>query len=94
VLFPNEAWARRSSGVFSNELANGSPARAHAVITQRADGTYLVSVRAPLLNKTGASELCSRFPTGGGREAAAGINNLPADQLDLFVSTFTDFYTR
>jgi len=93
-MFPNEAWARRSSGVFSNELANGSPARAHAVITERADGTYLVSVRAPLENKTGASELCGRFPTGGGREAAAGINNLPSDQLDDFISQFGAFYQR
>jgi hypothetical protein len=94
LLFPDESWARRSSGVFSNELANGSPARAHAVITERADGTYLVSVRAPLERKTGASELCRRFPTGGGREAAAGINNLPADQLDAFISEFTTFYGR
>ncbi len=94
LLFPDEAWARRSSGVFSNELANGSPARAHAVITERDDGTYLVSVRAPLERKTGASELCRRFPTGGGREAAAGINNLPADQLDAFISEFTAFYGR
>ena len=92
LLFPDEAWARRSSGVFSNELANGSPARAHAVITERADGTYLVSVRAPLERKTGASKLCSQFPTGGGREAAAGINNLPADMLDKFISDFTAFY--
>jgi len=92
LLFPDEAWARRSSGVFSNELANASPARAHAVITERSDGTYLVSVRAPLERKTGASELCRRFPTGGGREAAAGINHLPADQLDRFISEFTDFY--
>ncbi len=92
LLFPNEAWARRSSGVFSNELANESPARAHAVITERDDGTYLVSVRAPLERKTGASELCRRFPTGGGREAAAGINNLPADQLDSFIAEFASFY--
>jgi len=94
LLFPDEPWARRSSGVFSNELANAAPARAHAVITERADGTYLVSVRAPLENTTGASELCRRFPTGGGREAAAGINHLPAEQLDTFIAEFTAFYSR
>lgn len=91
-MFPDEAWARRVSGVYSNDLANASPKRAHAVITERSDGTYLVSVRAPLSNKVGASELCRRFPTGGGREAAAGINNLPADQLDDFMDQFADFY--
>jgi hypothetical protein len=92
-MFPDEAWARRVSGVYSNDLANDSPSRAHAVVTERADGTYLVSVRAPLTNKLGASELCRRFPTGGGREAAAGINNLPADQLDDFIRQFSELYS-
>jgi len=91
-MLPDESWARRASGVFSNELANGAPARGHAVITERADGTYLVSVRAPLENKVGADEICRRFPTGGGRKAAAGINNLPADQLDDFIDQFGEFY--
>jgi single-stranded DNA-specific DHH superfamily exonuclease len=91
-VLPDEAWARRVSGVFSNQLANGSPKRAHAVLTERSDGTYLVSVRAPLRNKVGADELCRRFPTGGGRQAAAGINALPADQFDDFISQFAAFY--
>jgi single-stranded DNA-specific DHH superfamily exonuclease len=91
-ILPDESWARRVSGVFSNQLANGAPARGHAVLTERSDGTYLVSVRAPLENKVGADELCRRFPTGGGREAAAGINHLPADQLDDFIAQFTAFY--
>jgi len=91
-ILPDERWARRVSGVYSNQLANGSPGRGHAVLTERADGTYLVSVRAPLDNKVGADELCRRFPTGGGRKAAAGINALPADQLDDFIDQFTAFY--
>ena len=91
-LLPDESWARRVSGVFSNRLANGAPARGHAVLTERSDGTYLVSVRAPLENKVGADELCRRFPTGGGREAAAGINHLPADRLDDFIAQFAAFY--
>jgi hypothetical protein len=89
---PDEKWARRVSGVYSNQLANGSPARAHAVLTERADGTWLVSVRAPLENKVGADELCRRVPTGGGRKAAAGINALPDDQLDDFIEQFAGFY--
>jgi hypothetical protein len=91
-LLPDESWARRVSGVFSNQLANGAPARGHAVLTERSDGTYLVSVRAPVENKVGADELCRRFPTGGGREAAAGINHLPADRLDDFIAQFAAFY--
>ena len=91
-ILPDESWARRVSGVFSNQLANGAPARGHAVLTERSDGTYLVSVRAPLENKVGADELCRRFPTGGGREAAAGINHLPADRVDDFIAQFMAFY--
>jgi single-stranded DNA-specific DHH superfamily exonuclease len=91
-ILPDEAWARRVSGVYSNDLANAFPRRAHAVLTERADGTYLVSVRAPLHDKRGADELCRQFPTGGGRAAAAGINALPGDQLDAFLDAFAARY--
>jgi len=91
-MLPNEPWARRVSGVYSNDLANANPDRAHAVLTIKANGGYLVSVRAPLNNKTGADELCMKFPTGGGRKAAAGINDLPADMLSGFIDTFASFY--
>ncbi|MDX9875765.1 MAG: DHH family phosphoesterase [Spongiibacteraceae bacterium] len=84
-VLPDQPWARRVSGVFSNELVNRFPDRAHAVLTEQADGTYLVSVRAPLNNRRGAAELCKEFPTGGGRAAAAGINALPAAMLDRFI---------
>lgn len=87
-ILPNQPWARRVSGVFSNDLTNQHPGRAHAVMTEKSSGSYLVSVRAPLLNKQGASKLCSQFATGGGREAAAGINDLPGDQLNSFIDKF------
>lgn len=91
-MLPSEPWARRVSGVYSNDLANAHPDRAHAVVTVKDNGGYLVSVRAPLNNKTGADELCMKFPTGGGRKAAAGINDLPGDMLGKFVDTFSAFY--
>lgn len=89
---PDEAWARRVSGVFSNDLATAHPERAHAVLTERPNGNFLVSVRAPLSNKQGAADLVRQFPTGGGRAAAAGINDLPRDMLDAFVSAFSEAY--
>ena len=92
-MLPDEAWARRVSSVYSNDLANDNPARGHAVLTEKSNGNYLVSVRAPLNNKTGADELVRRFPTGGGRKAAAGINDLPAEQLADFINQFTEFYS-
>jgi hypothetical protein len=87
-VLPNEPWARRVSGVYSNQLANDNPDRGHAVLTVKSNGNYLVSVRAPLNNKKGAAVLCMQFPTGGGREAAAGINDLPADMLAKFLDQF------
>jgi hypothetical protein len=48
----------------------------------------VVSVRAPLSNKSGADVLCKRFETGGGRKAAAGINMLPEDRIPDFVAAF------
>ena len=91
-VLPNEKWARRVSGVFANSLAQQFPARAHAMLTEQSDGAFLVSVRAPLENKTGADELCRQFPTGGGRKAAAGINKLPADQMLVFKDAFTQAF--
>jgi len=92
-MLPDQPWARRVSGVFSNDLATDNPGRAHAVLTEKANGNYLVSVRAPLDDKQGAAELCMQFPTGGGRAAAAGINDLPVKQLDAFVAAFSDRYS-
>jgi hypothetical protein len=93
-LLPAEKWARRISGVFGNQLAVESPAQAHAVLTARPDGGYVVSVRAPLAAKSGADELCSQFETGGGRKAAAGINHLPESELGRFIATFFAVFTR
>jgi hypothetical protein len=91
-ILPDVAWARRISGVYGNELANLTPARAHAVFSFTETGDYQISVRAPLTKKTGADELCSAFPTGGGRKAAAGINHLPLDQLPTFIAAFEKTY--
>jgi hypothetical protein len=91
-ILPDAPWARRVSGVYGNELANRFPARAHAVVTRKSEGDFQVSVRAPLLNKSGAVELCRQFPTGGGRAAAAGINRLPAAELERFIQALQAAY--
>ena len=49
---------------------------------------YRVSVRAPLDNKTGADKLCRQFDSGGGRKAAAGINQLKHQDLAKFTEYF------
>jgi len=87
-MLPAEKWARRISGVFGNQLAVESPAQAHAVLTAKPDGGYVVSVRAPLATKAGADVLCSQFETGGGRKGAAGINNLPESEVGRLIASF------
>ncbi|RLQ16846.1 DHH family phosphoesterase [Vibrio sp. SBT000027] len=91
---PGETWARRISGVFGNEIVNQDPNRAQAVLTKNQDGeSYTVSLRAPLSNRKGADEICSSFETGGGRKAAAGINQL--NELDKvnFISLLDAYYS-
>ena len=92
VELPDEPWARRVSGVFGNQLANQSPDKAHAVLTINVDKSYTVSLRAPLANKQGAGDICAQFPTGGGRAAAAGVNQLPADMVEQFIAAVSDYY--
>ena len=87
-MLPAEKWARRISGVFGNQLAVESPAQAHAVLTAKPGGGYLVSVRAPLVARSGADDLCSQFDSGGGRRGAAGINHLPEAELGRFIALF------
>lgn len=91
-VLPCAPWSRRVSGVFGNTLARRHPDRAHAVITEKESGDYLVSVRAPLSRSGGADELCRQFETGGGRKAAAGINHLPKSDLTRFLQAFHDAF--
>jgi hypothetical protein len=90
VVLPDAAWSRRINGVYGNRLAQAAPGRAHAVLVVRDTG-YAVSVRAPRTRPQGAAALCAAFG-GGGREAAAGINALPAGELDRFLAAFREAY--
>jgi hypothetical protein len=91
-ILPDTDWARRVSGAFANELAVAHPTTAHAILTHHSSGGYVVSVRAPKANPSGADQLCRQFPTGGGRKAAAGINRLPEEQLASFATAFEQQY--
>lgn len=91
-VLPDMPWARRVSGVFSNDLVNQAPDRAHAVLSAKAGGGFVVSVRAPLNRREGADTLCRQFATGGGRAAAAGINHLPEAEVDRFLAAFRAAY--
>lgn len=91
ISLADSASSRRASGTYGNQLAQDNPDRAHAILTaqktEAGDG-YLVSIRAPLSNRTGADALAMKFETGGGRAAAAGINHLAQKDLADFIKAF------
>lgn len=89
---PASPWCRRIAGVFNNEKAREREDLAHALLIDNGDDTIMVSVRAPLTNRIAADRLCRTFPTGGGRPAAAGINKLPANLLDKFITAFNEVF--
>jgi hypothetical protein len=85
-LLPDAPWARRVIGAFANRLAAADRYRAYAVAVPNSHGGYTVSVRAPNAGPRSADALCRDFPTGGGRAAAAGIDNLPTERLEEFIA--------
>lgn len=87
-LLPDAPWSRRVSGSLANILALAQPLRAHALLTATVLGDFVVSVRAPLRTPVGAAEFCRHFG-GDGRAGAAGIDHLPAHQLDRFIEAFS-----
>lgn len=92
-ILPNAAWSRRVNGLYGNRLAQADPRRAHAVLVAKAGG-YTVSIRAPVERPTGAGALCEQFETGGGREAAGGINFLRDSDFGRFVDAFERAYGK
>lgn len=88
VVLPCAPWSHRVSGFLANALAAVHPKQAQAVLTERRDGHYRVSVRAPRASPRGAHTVCQVFG-GNGRAAAAGIDALPANALGPFVQTLS-----
>jgi len=88
VVLPDEPWSRRVTGCLANELAAEAPRQAQAVLRHRPDGDFVVSVRAPRAAPFGAGAFCTAFG-GDGREAAGGVDALPAREYDRFVADFT-----
>jgi hypothetical protein len=93
-VLPDASWARRVSGALANRLARSAPARAHAMLSPNSAGGMQVSVRAPLERPAGAAALCLEYETGGGREAAAGINHLPPEKVEAFTGRFLEYFGK
>jgi len=92
TYLPDAAWSRRVSGTLANHLARDEPGIAHAVLLPTSDKAWRVSVRAPMQSPYGADQLCRRFPSGGGRPAAAGIDALPDSERSIFIEAFRQVF--
>jgi hypothetical protein len=86
-VMPDAAWARRVIGTLANDLARAHQGSAVAIVSPKSSG-YVVSIRVPREAATPADVFCRKFPSGGGRRTAAGINHLPASDLERFVGAF------
>jgi hypothetical protein len=91
-MLPDAPWARRASGTLANDMAKAHKGSAVAIVSPKKEGGYLVSLRVPGESKVSAEEFCRRFPTGGGRKTAAGINHLPSAEFDGFAKLFEEAF--
>ncbi len=98
-LLPDAPWSRRVSGVFATRQATLNRQQVLAVVTHSSDGEFLrVSLRVPAHEfsttnlTTNADTFCQQFPTGGGRQTAAGINELPKGDFERFLRLFSEIY--
>jgi hypothetical protein len=89
-LLPDAAWARRASGTLANDLAKAHDGNALAIFSPKTSGGFLVSIRVPRDCPTSAEAFCRRFPTGGGRRTAAGVNHLPSEDFEAFARAFEE----
>ena len=85
------AWQKLRDG-YEADMASGLEAPALAenecsLVVKLPDEPWARRVSGVLGN-----ELARQFPTGGGRKAAAGINALPADQLEEFLEMISGFW--
>lgn len=92
VKLPNQPWARRVSGTLGNDLANKYRDKAIIIATAKDNSNYLISLRAPKIKPFGAADICSQFATGGGREAAAGINDFELERFGELVILINKLY--
>ncbi len=90
-LLPDRPWARRLCGLLANKLVTSQGGRSVAVLTPRSDGDFLVSLRMGKNAACRADLFCSRYPEGGGRHTAGGIDRLPPCDLDQFINEFFNY---
>jgi len=89
LVLPDSPASNRISGPFGNALIEEDPDKAFAVLTELSDGAhYRVSVRAPKARNSYSAAEFAKVYGGGGRAAAAGIDQLHSSNLGAFIDHF------
>lgn len=91
-LLPDAPWARRVVGVWANHLSQGNPHRAHLVVCPDGRGLLTASIRAARTEPTGVAAFCQRFPGGGGRASAGGVNRMDDNLANQVVREFMESF--
>jgi hypothetical protein len=94
VQLANAPWSHRISGTYGNILAAENRDKAIVMVTTHSDNSLSISLRAPKNHPYGAADVCNQFATGGGREGAAGVNALPATELNRLVKLVSQTYAH
>ncbi|MEE4244737.1 MAG: DHH family phosphoesterase [Kangiellaceae bacterium] len=92
VRLPNETWSKRISGTLGNKLSKQHPDKAILILSDNPDKTITVSLRAPKSKPYGASDICSQYPSGGGRASAAGVNELLDSEIQSIIEKVEHYY--
>lgn len=90
-VVPDAPFSRRYAATWANERALEHADEALAILHPVAGGAFRVSLRAPRQGGPAASDLAGEFG-GGGRKLAAGIDALPAGDLERFARRFAEFF--
>ena len=91
AFMPEEAWSRRVSGAFANELSQRHAGCAIALLVRSGKG-YRVSLRAPRDAARGIDTVAREFESGSGRKGAAGIQFLPENDVDRLLAALEQAY--
>ena len=91
AFMPEEAWSRRVSGAFANELSQRHAGRVIALLVRSGKG-YRVSLRAPRDAARGIDTVAREFESGSGRKGAAGIQFLPENDVERLLAALEQAY--
>lgn len=91
-VLPEGLPGRRARGLLAQRLQAVANGRAVAVVAPDGDGFATVSLRCAAQPGRSAAGFASRYPGGGGRATAAGIDRLPLADVDALLGALQAYF--